>query len=303
MAKEEKKVKKGPEFRGSFGYVAREIPGTRLYRREKEESIDEMLEKLDKQDIDSIKKEELKSRIRTRAAEAEQKRLELQGKGKVEPKERRFSIIDNKPVLDPEGDYTFSEAIRTCAIAAGEKTGVSGDKVSDILNSIQPFIQESRGAAKETEEKRQETSLAVTAFQSAIDALKERGTGQQPMTLNDMIGLFEKLDQLSAARTQGQADAQPSVLDQLAQLGSTFKTLQDVFGGGSKGESPIMVQLPGTDGKGGMPLDAFMKWDEHRWDRHKDEIKFEDNRETGKALREFVGLLGKAAGRLGPKEE
>lgn len=301
--KEGKEIK-GPKFRGTFAYVTKPVPGATLYRKEKEESIDEMLDKLDKQDIDAIKKEELKSRIRTRAAEAEQRRLELEGKGKVEPKERRFTIINDKPVLDPEGEYTFSEALRTCALAAGEKTGVPADKMSDILTAIQPFVQEGREAAKEVEGKKQETSLAVLA----IEAMKDKGTtttSQQPITFSDMIMLFEKMEQLrSASTTTGQPR---TIVDDLAQLGSTFKTLQDVFGGGSssrgEGPTPVYITLPGTDGKGGMPFDTFLKWDEHRWNRQKEETKFEDDRKNAGALRDFLGKLSGAAARWTSKEE
>jgi len=82
--------------------------------------------------------------------------------------------------------------------------------------------------------------------------------------------------------------------------------LQEVFGGGSKpeGPTPVYVNFPGTDDQGGgIPLDSFMKWDEHRWNRHKDEQKFQDSRESARVARDFIGKLGKAANRLTPKEE
>ena len=295
---------KGHKFKETIAYVRKPIEGAILYSGGKgEESVDEMLDKLDKQDIDAIKKEELKSRIRTRAAEAEQKRLELQGKGKVEPKERRFTVIDNKPVLDPEGEYTFSEALRTCAVTAGEKAGVGGDKVSEILGAIAPFVIRQEGVAKGAEEKKMETSVVV----AAIEALKERGGGQQPLTFTDLITLFEKMNEINTARAaqQGQPPAQRTILDDFGQLGSAFKMFQELFGGGSRGEgpAPINITIPGTDGKGSMPLDTFMKFDEHRWERHKDEQKFNDSRENARVMRDFVGKLGKATTRLTPKEE
>lgn len=294
MPKEGKETRQ-PKFKGTIAYVQRPIEGVALYRKPSEESLDDELEKLDRQDIDVIKKQELINRIKARAAEAEQRRLELEGKGKVAPMERRFTIIDNKPVLDPEGEYTFSEALRTCALAAGDKAGVSGDKVSDILGAIKPFVDESRGAAREVEEKKQETSLAMVA----IEALKEKGGGQQPLTVNDMITLFSKLNEITTARSaqEGQPPAQRTIMDDLTQLGSIFETLQRVFGGGSRGEGPptVLVTLPGTDGKGGIPMDTFMKWDEHQWNRRKEEVKFQDDRENAKAIRNFAGKLGKAA--------
>ena len=294
---------KGPKFKGTITYVRKPIDGVSLYRKKEEESVDEMLDKLDKQDIDDIKKGELKSRILTRAAEAEQKRLELQGKGKVEPKERRFTVIDNKPVLDPEGEYTFNEALRACAVAAGEKAGVGGDKVSEILAAIQPFVIKQEGAAREAEEKKVERSIAV----AAIDALKERGNvqPQQPMTFADMLKLLDKMEEIKSARGEG-LPAQRSVIGELAELGSAVKVLQEVFGGGggkSEGQTPVYVTIPGSDGKSGMPLDTFMKWDEHRWERHKDEQKFHDSRENAKVARDFLGKLGRAAGKFAPKEE
>lgn len=294
---------KEPKFKGTIAYVRKPIDGVTQYTNGKrEESIDEMLDKLDKQDLDAIKKEELKSRIRTRAAEAEQKRLEL-GKGKVESKERRFTIIDNKPVLDPEGEYTFSEALRTCAVTAGEKAGVGGDKVSEILGAIQPFVVRQEGVAKEAEEKKVESSVAM----AAIEALKDRGgnvQAQQPLTITDLVTVLEKLNEMKSAQSGGPPQ-QRNALDDLTQLGSTFKVLQEVFGGGSKseGQAPVVVSLPGSDGKGGMPFDTFMKWDEHRWNRQKDEQKFEDSRKNAEVVRDFIGKLGKAANRLTPKEE
>jgi len=293
---------KEPKFKGTIAYVRKPIDGVSLYSGGKrEESIDDMLERLNKQDLDEVKREELINRIRTRAAEANKKRLEAEGKGETK-KERRFSVIANEPVLDPEGDYTFSEALRTCAHAAGEKAGVGGDKVSEILGAIAPFVTRQEGVAREAEEKKVERSIAV----AAIDALKDRGNvqAQQPITFADMITLLEKMSEMKSAQSGG-PPAQRSMVDDLAQLGSTFKVLQEVFGNSSKseGQAPVYVTFPGSDGKSGMPLDSFMKWDEHRWDRHKDEQKFNDSRENAKVMRDFVGKLGKAAAKFGPKEE
>lgn len=304
MAKEkEREGEPKFQFQSAIAYVRKPIPGVTLYKREEEETTDEMLEKLDKQDLDAIKRVELIARIKTRAAEAEQKRLGLLGgKPVAEAKERRFTIVNNQPVLDPEGEYTFSEALRTCALAAGEKTGVPGDKVSDILTAIQPFMQEGREAAKEAEGKKQETSLAVLA----IEAMKGQGTGaqaQQPLTFSDMLMLFEKMEQLRSVST---TTAQPrTILDELAQLGSTFEVLQKVFGGGSRGEgpAPVVVTLPGTDGKGGLPFDTFLKWDDHNWNRHKEEVKFSNDMKNAESIRDFVGKLSGAAARWAPKEE
>jgi len=295
-------VAKNPKFEGgTIAYVRKPIDGVTLYRGKQEESIDDMLERLNRQDLDEIKREELTNRIKVRAAEAKQKRLEVEGKGKVEPKERRFTIIDNKPVLDTEGEFTFSEALRTCASTAGEKAGVGGDKVSEILAAIQPFVIRQEGVAKEAEEKKVETSIAV----AAIDALKEKGNvqPQQPLTITDLITVLDKMNEIKSAQSGGPPQ-QRSVIGELAELGTAVKVLQEVFGGGSKSEqSPVVVSFPGSDGKGGMPLDSFMKWDEHRWERHKDEQKFADSRENAKVMRDFVGKLGKAAAKLGPKEE
>ena len=294
---------KEPKFKGTIAYVRKPINGVTLYSGGKgEESIDEMLERLNKQDLDDIKREELTNRIKVRAAEANKKRLEVEGKGEAKG-ERRFTVIDNKPVLDPEGEYTFSEALRTCAVTAGEKAGVGGDKVSEILGAIAPFVIRQEGVAKGAEEKKMETSVVV----AAIEALKERGGGQQPLTFTDLITLFEKMNEINTARAaqQGQPPAQRTILDDFGQLGSAFKMFQEIFGGGSsnKGPAPVYVTIPGSDGQGGMPLDAFMKFDEHRWERHKDEQKFNDSRENARVMRDFVGKLGKAAAKFGPKEE
>jgi len=282
--------------------VRKPIEGTTLYSGGKrEESIDDMLERLNKQDLDEIKREELINRIKVRAAEANQKRLEVEGKKEAKA-EKMFSIVDNKPVPDPEGEYTFIQALKSCALTAGEKVGVGGDKVSEILGAIQPFVIRQEGAAKEAEEKKVESSIAV----AAIEALKERGNvqAQQPLTMTDLITVLDKVNEM---KSRGEGSAAPrSVIDELGQLGSTFKVLQEVFGGGgskSEGQAPVYVTFPGSDGKSGMPLDTFMKWDEHRWERHKDEQKFQDSRENAKVARDFLGKLGKAANRLTPKEE
>lgn len=292
---------KEPKFKGTIAYVRKPIDGVQLYSGgKKEESIDDMLERLNKQDLDEIKREELINRIKIRAAEANKKRLEAEGKGETKG-ERRFTIIDNKPVPDPEGEYTFSQALKTCALEAGKRVGVEGDKVSDILSAVQPFVIKQEGAAKEAEEKKVETSIAV----AAIDALKERSNvqPQQPLTMTDLITVLDKMNEIKSAQSGGPPQ-QHSVISELAELGSAVKVLQEVFGGGSKSEqAPVVVNFPGSDGKSGMPLDTFMKWDEHRWERHKDEIKFQDSRENAKVMRDFVGKLGKAASRLAPKEE
>ena len=84
MAKEGKETRQ-PKFRGTIAYVKKPIDGIALYKKASEESIDDMLEKLDRQDMDAIKKQELINRIKARAAEAEQRRLEMEGKGKAPP--------------------------------------------------------------------------------------------------------------------------------------------------------------------------------------------------------------------------
>ncbi len=294
---------KAPKFEGTITYVRKPIDGVTLYSGGKgEESIDEMLERLNKQDLDDIKREELTNRIKVRAAEANKKRLEVEGKGETK-EERRFTIIDNKPVPDPEGEYTFAQALKTCAISAGEKVGVGGDKVSEILGAIAPFVIRQEGAAKEAEEKKVERSIAV----AAIDALKERGNvqSQQPLTMTDLITVLDKLNEMKSAQSGGSVVPR-SMVEEFAQFGSAVKVFQEIFGGGggkSEGQAPVYVTIPGSDGKGGMPMDTFMKWDEHRWERHKDEQKFQDSRENAKVARDFIGKLGKAASKLAPKEE
>lgn len=246
------------------------------------------------------------------AAQVKPQGTELAGGATKAPaRQHLFTVVDDKMIADPEGDLTFSEARIMLAENAARKVApdVGKDKLSDIIGAITPFIERREGAAKEAEEKKVESSLVV----AAIDALKERGgnvQAQQPLTLADLLTLLGKFNEMRQAAIPPAGGAPPpqrSMLDELTQLGSTLKVLQEVFGGGggkSEGQAPVYITLPGTDGQGGgIPLDSFMKWDEHRWNRHKDEQKFQDSRENAKVARDFLGKLGKAAARLTPKEE
>lgn len=294
MAKDEAKT---PRFRGTIAYVQRPIPGIALYSgagTNAEESVDESLARLDKQEIDAVKRQELVTRIRVRAAEAEQKLTKGGGQGR---QERRFAVgPDNRPMLDPDGEYSFNEALRVCATNAIEKTGVSDtEKVSDIINAVQPFLIQRKAEEGVEGEKKLEQSIALKAIEAL--ALKDNKDTTNQMTPLDVLTIAEKLHQMTTPQQAGQRNP----LDDLTQLASTFQMLKESFGGNQgPGQGQVVVQMPGMNG-GGMPLDAYMKLDDHTWSRRREEAEFQEKRDNAKAIREFFGQIGQAASQVAGK--
>jgi len=294
----EKDTVRAPKFTGSIAYVTRPMQGINLYNRTNypTESTDEMLEKLTKQEIEEVKKQEFMARLKGRAVEAQNKQHALEkGQGLTSPldsKERRFSIIDNKPMLDSEGDYTFNEALRVCATDAGAKAGVSGDKVSDIINAIQPLLVERKVEAQQGEEKKLEQSLLLMVLESLRG---KSDAGDKQMSPLDVLTIAEKLHDMTASRQGGE---ERSPLDDMAKLATTFQMLKGAFGGNSnQGPGQVVVQMPGMEGKT-MPMDAYFTLDNHIWNRQKQQEEFKDKRENAKSVREFVGGLAQAASQM-----
>lgn len=307
-----------PKFEGTIAYTKTPVPGVLLYGRPlsepsgESESLDDLVAKLDKEDINAAKREEVINKIKARvaeaaarAAEAERRRVNLE-RGAAGAEARRFNIENGKPIPDPDGEYTFNEALRICAVEAGNKAGIGVEKVSEIITAITPFMQRGAEQGAEVEQKKQETTI-LTAF---LEHLKERGGGEgQYLTMNDFFTFLEKMDEVRkppAGTLEGGA-RQTTFLDQMQQFVGTWQGMRDMFGGGQRGEGspPVYITLKGPDGQeGALPFDIFEKWDDRRWKRRKEEEELDSKMTTAKEVRNFLSIFGRAAARrAGGKEE
>ena len=108
-----------------------------------EVSPEQMLLEMERTDLTAAKLEELRSRIEMKIAEAKQKSHEARQKlavaGDISGKPRRYSIVAGQIVEDPDGEYTWIQALQylTVQMGAGQDDGT--DKTLNVLNSLAEY--------------------------------------------------------------------------------------------------------------------------------------------------------------------
>lgn len=211
----------------------------------------------------------------------------------------RFTLIGDEIVADPEGEFTFSQArqmLMTKAIQ-GAAPQLGGEKVSEIIGAISPFLQQQQTARAAEIEKQGETSVLATVVKSLIE--QKGGNAQQPMTLSDIMSIVDKIDEArraTAAAIVSGNSRQPTALDELERMANVFNTLKGVFGSSKEGTSPITIAVKGEDGTtGAIPLETFFAIDDHKRKVRQEEEELDNKRETGKTMRGFLDKIAKAA--------
>ena len=207
----------------------------------------------------------------------------------------KFSIIGDELVPDPDGDFTFSQGRQLLMTKAvqGAVPGAGAEKISDIINVLTPFIESQRTAKVEEIAQQGETSILAILVKSLIE---QRGGGQQPLTLNDMLSVVDKIEEVR--RSAAPRAPQPDAVSELERMASLFSTLKGVFGNNDNHQ--YMVPVKGANGEASaMPIEMFFKIEDHKRQVKREDEEFEGKQEMGKRIRSVLDSVAKAADKAG----
>lgn len=214
----------------------------------------------------------------------------------------RFNVIGDEISADPDGEFTFTQArqyLMTRAVQ-GAAPSLGVEKVSDIINAIQPFLETQRTARAEEIERQGESSILATLVKSLIE--QKGGSAQQPLTLADMLAVVDKIDEArraTAAAMSASSAKQLTALDELERMANVFSTMKNLFGSSERANSPITIALKGENGQmGAIPLETFFQLENHRRQVKQDEEELDNKREMGKTVRGFLDKISRAASSL-----
>lgn len=213
----------------------------------------------------------------------------------------KFTLIGDEIVPDPEGEFTFSQARQVLMTKAiqGAAPQLGGEKVSEIIGAISPFLQESRAARAEEIREQGEQSVLATVVKSLIES--KGGNAQQALTLADMLTVVDKIDE---ARRSAQAaiaagnTRQPTGFEEVERIVNVIDKLKGLFGSGSAA-SPVTVAIKGVNGEtGAVPLETFFSIQDHQRKIRQEDEELEGKREMGKSIRGFLDKISRAAGNI-----
>lgn len=220
-------------------------------------------------------------------------------------KEKKYIVVGEEIIADPDGDFSFGQARSLVAMTVAGRVapGTSQEKLSELIQVLEPIYAKREASEATLEVKKQETTIV----QAAIEALREKGGGggNQFITFGDLTGFLDRVNQtmiVASETAKSGAGDKPSSLDELSRMALVFKTLKDVFAPSQSAASPppVYVNLPGQNGQqGGMPWQAYTDIEGWRFQRHKDEQEFADKRETASVAKDFMKEIGKAIGKIG----
>ena len=114
------------------------------------------------------------------------------------------------------------------------------------------------------------------------------------------------LDKINEARQAAYASAKPaapqSQIGEMERMVNLFTNMKNLFGannGNGAAQSPLMIQVEGTDGqKGAVPLDVFFKLQDHNDTRQRTKEEHENKMDNAKTFRGFFKNIADAAGNL-----
>lgn len=211
--------------------------------------------------------------------------------GAVQPAAlQKWMVVGDKPVPDVEGPYTFNQAIMAISASKGiePKTPQEAERLSEVIKVMEPFInKESQGDAVEAAKMAGEYGIAA----QIIPALLEKKDPQSPITVTDIVTLFDKMSSIQA---QGKAPVNGQPQDMMSQ----FMTFLSAMGTMKEMFAPSQVAAPSRDPMiqftdGALSLDAFLKIREQNWEQDKEKDELKNKRATGESFR---GLLQTVAG-------
>lgn len=211
----------------------------------------------------------------------------------------RFSVIGDEIVADPDGEFTFSMARQylMTKLVQGAAPQLGGEKVSEIIAAISPFMLQQQSQKVAEIEAQGETSILGILIKSLIES---QSNGQPPMTMLDMLTVIEKLEAMR--RVSSSDNVKPDAFSELERMLNMFTMMKNMFGGGQT-SSPITIALKGENGQtGALPLETYFQLEDHRRAVKREDEEAENKRETGKTVRGFFDKISKAASNMASRQ-
>lgn len=217
----------------------------------------------------------------------------------------RFTLIGDEIVPDPEGEFSFAQARQVLMTRAvqGAAPNMGAEKVSEIIGAITPFLETQRAARVDEIEKQGEQSVLATVLKAFIE--NKGGSGQQPVTLTDMMSIVDKIEEARKTATAAvlATGAKPATgFEDLERMVNMWDKMKSIFGGRNEG-SGVTIAIRGENGEtGAVPLDTYFKLEDHKRKTKQEDAEFESKQETGKVVRKFFESISKAASNLGTRK-
>ncbi len=196
---------------------------------------------------------------------------------------KRFAVINDEIVADPEGDFTYSQARQYLMTKVMQNAGVPQDKVSDLIAALTPFI--SKPAEQGTNIN--DVLLAILS--------KPSPAAPQPMSVLDVVQLVKALEKPAPLPVQP-----VSIADELSKTIALAKSLIEMAGSNKSENKSVTIPIKGMEG--GLDLDTFFRISDHNRKIQQEEEASDSKKDTAKSVRSFVDRLGKAAEKFAEKE-
>jgi len=321
-----------PEYKGTISYTNQPIAGVTLYQERKsaEPTLEELIEGLDRSDIQEKRKEELLAKLDERIDKIRGKKGEMTPAGRnlkrylVDPETGKIDIDEE------EGDYTYKDALLLSASVKGK-----GGHFEEAINLIKTVMDLGEGK-KQTDEKPKEfyvdpqTAVIIHDPENGEYTLSEARAISQSMRgsedkqkviqyLNDEGKLVEapagqpiiitKKEQAQPSKTFFLNEA-GELTEQEAGKPIVIKIQQGASGSGM----PAMLPFPvmGSDGqpvldKDGKPvyanLEPMMKYMAFQSEQRRADESHKTKLEIATGFKELLGKASTALSHMAEEEE
>ncbi len=325
-------VTRKPNYKGNIGYTHTPIAGVTLYQERKsdEPSFQEMLENLNKSDINEKLKEELLARLEERITKLRGKKGEIATAGRnlkrylVDPETGKIDIDEE------EGEYTYRDALLISASVKGK-----GGQFEEAINLIKLVTGFGDGKKPQTDERPKEfyvdpaTAVIIHDPENGECTLSEaRAISQSMRGPEDKQKVIQFLD--SDGKLTEAPAGQPIIITKKEQAPSKTYFLNEnqelveqeagkpivikVQGPGSGSGMPAMLPFPvmGSDGqpvldKEGKPvyanLEPMMKWMEFQNQQKREDESHKTKLEIATGFKDLLGKAGTALSHMAEEEE
>jgi len=322
-----------PDYKGNIGYTHQPIAGVTLYqdRKNDDPSFQEMLENLNKSDINEKLKEELLARLEDRITNLRGKKGETAPAGRnlkrylVDPETGKIDIDEE------EGDYTYKDALLLSASVKGK-----GGHFEEAISLIKT-VTELGGGKKQTDERPKEfyvdpeTAVIIHDLENGECTLSEaraisqsmRGPTEEKQKTIQYLDGDGKLIEAPAGQPiiiTKKEQAHPSkvffINDQgeLAEQEAGKPIVIKVQQGSPGSDMPATLPFPvfGNDGqpvldKDGKPmyanLEPMMKWMGFQSEQRRADESHKTKLEIATTFKDMLGKAGTALSHMAEGEE
>lgn len=320
-----------PNYKGNIGYTHTPIAGVTLYQERKsdEPSFQEMLENLNKSDINEKLKEELLARLEERITKLRGKKGEIATAGRnlkrylVDPETGKIDIDEE------EGEYTYRDALLISASVKGK-----GGQFEEAINLIKLVTGFGDGKKPQDERPKEfyvdpQTAVIIHDPENGEHTLSEARAISQSMRgptedkqkviqyLNDKGELIEApAGQPIIITKREQAPSKTYFLNENQELveQEAGKPIVIKVQGPGSGSGMPMLPFPvmGSDGqpvvdKEGKPvyanLEPMMKYMEFQNQQRREDESHKTKLEIATGFKELLGKAGTALSHMAEEEE